>query len=363
MQVRRIRPNEPKLSKKGKPAVIFWKGVRMVANHSIRSVAREIVSMSHNQDFVAINFIGKQGTGKTELMKTLAHLIHEGTKLNYNINYFGRAQMLDLEETVKSLTPTNQIIIMDDIAFLNATATSQQIHQIENVMGVIRHLPGGKDVKIILMKSFQYSKSLPPFLRQNDATFISSVDDNEIENLETLLGKKYHHKINDLKRMRVEAKISDEKDNSYFTYKLGTRGEKVTYKSREPFLPFLYSNQISCRVIVSPLRTWIKPICHICSPVQTSSPESIKSLEVFMADFVPKFGGEANAKAAVKIKLIQQGINCYSPRIVQGVRYIEQFLDMKAFSLEDLATAFELVPTNTHLNPPKQPSIKTEITV
>lgn len=329
----------------------------MAASNSIRSVAKEVTSMSSNQDFVALNFIGKQSTGKTELMKTLAHLIHEEAKIPYNINYFGRNQMLDLEETVKNLTPTNQILLMDDIAFLNSTATSQQIHQIEQVMSVIRHLPGGKDVKIILMKSFQYSKALPPFLRQNDATFISSVDDNEIQNLEDLLGKKYRQKILDLKRMRVEAKLGGEND-SWFTYKMGTKGGKVVYKARDPFLPFLYSNQISCRIVVSPLRTWIKQVCHVCNPVETASVESKEAIKEFIEDFNRKFGGKQIPKTAIRIKLLQQGINCWSARTVQAVRFIEQFLDKKAFSLEDLAVSYELKPSNTHLLPSKQPEIK-----
>jgi len=354
LQIIKRKIHEENNRKSVKPVTIRWNNVLMVANHSIRSVAREIESMSSNQDFVAINFIGKQSTGKTELMKTLAHLIHETSRLPYNVNYFGRNEMLNLEETMKSLTPTNHILIMDDIAFLNSTATSQQIHQIEQVMSVIRHLPGGKDVKIILMKSFQYSKALPPFLRQNDGTFVSSVDDNEIQNLEDLLGKKYSQKIQDLKKMRVECKISDAKGNSFFSCKIGRTGS-IRYKARDPFLPFLYSNQISCRVVVSPLRTWIQPVCHICNPVEKATSKSKETLEAFLKDYTSKFGEKSIAKGAVKVILIKRGVNCFKPRIVQAVRYIEEYLDKRAFSLEDLAAAMDLSPTSTRLDPSKKP--------
>jgi uncharacterized protein YaaQ len=354
--VTRIIPRQEKSGTKGTPTIIKWKGVPMVASHSIRTVAKEIINMSENQDFVSINCIGKQGTGKTELMKTLAHLIHSGAKIPYNINYFGKNEMINLEETVKSLTPTNQIILMDDIAFLKASATNKQIDQIQQVLSVIRHLPSGEDVKIILFKSFQYTKAISPFLRQNDATFVSSVDDNEVSNLEDLLGKKYTLKINTLKNMRVQAKIGDN-DKATFVYPLGIKGHSLTYKARNPFLPFLYSNQISCRIVVSPLRSWIDPICHVCEPIHKSV-ESKTNLSEFMEDFTKKFGGEANAKAAVKIKLIQNGINCYSPRITQAVRYIERFLAKKLINLEELAVAFDLSPTKTILMPQKQPEVE-----
>ena len=349
----RIIPRETRSKQKGVPTVIRWQNEKMVASHSIRSVAKEIINMSAAQDFVSINLIGKQGTGKTELMRTLAHLIHDGAKIPYNINYFGKNEMLNLEETVTSLTPTNQIILFDDIAFLKASATNKQIDQIQQVLSVIRHLPSGEDVKIILMKSFQYTKSINPFLRQNDATFVSSVDDNEVDNLQDLLGKKYFQKINLLKNLRVQSKLGDK-----FVYPLGTKGKSLVYKARNPFLPFLYSNQISCRIVVSPLREWIQSICHVCSPVKKQDSVAKQNLEEFIADFCKKFGSRSNAKTAVKIKLIQQGLNCYPKRIVQAVNYIDRYLAKKVFNLEELAVAFDLEPTKTLLQPSKQPEIE-----
>ena len=152
-------------------------------------------------------------------MKTLSHLIHEGAKVPYQINYFGKKEILDLEETVTGLSPTNQIILLDDIAFLKGVkgVTSRDLDRVQEVLSRIRHLPSGEDVKIIVMKSFQYTKSLSPFLRQNDATFVSSVDDSEVSNLEDLLGKKYHLKINLLKKLRKQGDIGD-KANSHFNY-------------------------------------------------------------------------------------------------------------------------------------------------
>jgi hypothetical protein len=352
---RTIKRIDSSKTSKGVPTVIKWQGVNMVASQSIRTVAKEIINMSSNQDFISINLIGKQGTGKTELMKTLSHLIHEGAKVPYQINYFGKKEILDLENVVVNLSPTNQIILLDDIAFLKGVSgvTSRDIDRVQEVLSRIRHLPSGEDVKMIVMKSFQYTKSLSPFLRQNDAMILSSVDNSEVSNLEDLLGKKYALKINLLKKLRQQANIGDD-NNSHFDYPLGIKGKFLKYKSRDPFLPFLYSNQISCRIVVSPLRTWIQPICNVCTPTKNNK-ELSTNLNEFVNDFTKKFGGKDIAKSAIRIKLIQHGMNCYSPRVVQAVKYLDRYLKEKLISLEELALTFGLTPTRTLLLPAKQP--------
>jgi hypothetical protein len=341
---------------KGKPSVITWQGVRMIRSQSIQAVAKELINMSANQEMVSINAIGKQGQGKTQLLFTISHLIHKHSKIPYQISYFGKEAMLNLEETVKNLKPTNQIIIFDDIAFLKASATTKQIDQIQQVLSVIRHLPGGKDVRIILMKSFQYSKSIPPFLRQNDVTFLASVDDNEIKNLEEMLGKKYHSKLKQLKFLRAQGAIG-EAGKSNFVFDMGG-GKKVTYGWMRPFLPFLYKTGVGCRIIVSPMRIWIDPICNDCAGTNNEIQDDSKDVKRVIDDFVSKFKDGNVIRTAVKIKLIQQGINAFSPRIVQAVKYIDRMQQEKLVSIEALASELELTPTKTLLFPNRQPEIK-----
>lgn len=331
----------------GKPSVITWNGVRMVRSHSITAVAKEIINMSTNQEMVSINAIGKQSSGKTQLFFTLAHLIHKYAKVPYQISFFGKEELLNLEETVKKLRPTNQIIIFDDIAFLKASATNKQIDQIQQVLSVIRHLPGGEDVKIILCKSFQYSKAIPPFLRQNDFTFLSSVDHSD--DIESMIGKKHHKKINQLKELRSQGSITGK-----FEYLMGGQ-RKVTYKWQKPFLPFLYISGIGARIVVSPLRTWIDNICNQCVPTDITQENSTGVADT-IEDFKSKFGDGSVIRQAVKIKLIQQGINCYPARVVQAVRYIDQLQQKKLISIESLANALELTETKTSLYPRKQPA-------
>lgn len=187
-------------------------------------------------------------------------------------------------------------------------------------------------------------------------TFLSSVDDNEVENLIKLLGMKNKQGIDILKRLQVQVKLYGK-----FDIFLGKRGQqKFTYKAKNPFLPYLYYNGISSRICVSPLRTWVDPICQVCdSP--TTTPETDFNLEQFMKDFKTKFGDKHNAKQIVRIKLYQQGINCYPKKIAQGLKYIDKFLSQKLLSLDDLRKEFELEEeTNTRLSKSKSPEIKDE---
>jgi len=343
----------------GKPSVITWQGVRMVRNQSIQAVAKELVNMSRNLPMISLNAIGKQGSGKTELMKTLAHLIHKFAKIPYYVSFFDKHNIINLEETVKTLKPTNHILIFDDIAFLQADVSSVGIKKIESTLSRIRHLPGGKDVKIILMKGFQYSKSIPPFLRQNDATFLSTVDDNEIKNYIDLLGKKYYAKIKQLAYLRSLGAIGDENKNN-FIYEMGG-GKRVIYKWMNPFLPFLYKTGIGCRIVVSPLRTWIDPICNVCATSNNEYQDDIKDVKQVVEDFISKFKDGNVIRTAVKIKLIQQGVNVFSPRIVQAVKYLEKIQQEKLISIDAIASALDLTPTRTSLLPNRQPEILEEV--
>lgn len=330
-----------------KPVIIKWKDSKMVRGHSIRAVAHEIKNMSANQDFISINVIGKQSTGKTELCRTLAHLVHQMADLPYNVLQLGKKELLNLEETMDSLEPANHILIFDDIAFLSATASKQQIDQIQQVLSVIRHLKGGKDVKIILFKSFQYTKAISPFMRQNDMTFISSVDDNEQESLTALVGKHNATKISLLKRLQVQVKIGEVGD-SWFAVPLGNKGKFFKYHAKHPFLPYLYYNGSSCRMIVSPLRTWIDPVCDRCDGIEKSD-EVKQTIDEFVKIFSTKFGNKTKARLIIKIMAIQRGKHCFSNRVGQGILMCEKFLSTKQCNFEQLMEAFGVEKTVTRL--------------
>jgi len=265
------------------------------------------------------------------------------------VYWFGKNEILNLEETMKSLKPQNSIIVFDDVAFLSASATTKQLSQVQQVLSVIRHLPGGESVRIVLFKSFQYSKSISPFLRQSDFNFISSIDASD--KIEELIGKNHLKKIKQLKELRTQGTI-----HGYFDYKMGGQ-KKVRYMWEKPFVPYLYVTGLGARIIVNPLREKIDPICNQCSGTAEQVNENPTDVKEVIEDFKSKFGDGSVIRQAVKIKLIQQGVNCYGSRVVQAVRYIDQLQQKKIISIESLANALNLTETRTSLYPQRQPVI------
>ncbi len=348
-------PHKKKYAGK-KPTVIPWKDTTMIRDHSIRAVAHEIMNMSSNQDLISVNVIGKQSTGKTELCKTIAHLVHQMDEEDWDVNIIGKKEFLNLEETVKDFKPMNNIVIFDDIAFLKAGASQQQIEQIQFILSVIRHLPGGKDVRIIIFKSFQYSKALPPFLRQNDVSFISSVDDAELKSMEDMIGNSNMDKIKLLKKMGVQLKMGS-KNQSYFDYPLGGRkGKKndmyFTYHAKHPFLPYVYYNGLTARIIVSPLRTWIDPVCPVCDKFgEHEQAELEQNYEQFKKEFDEKYGGTMNiAKLIIRASMLKRGVNCFSNSVVAGMKKLEKFISTHPTEIEKLMTDYNLKPTQTRID-------------
>jgi GTP-binding protein EngB required for normal cell division len=331
----------------GKPSVITFLQSRMVRSHSIIAVAKEMISMSENQKMISVNFSGKQSSGKSEIMRTLAHLFHKYSKVPFNVYWFGKNEILNLEETMKGLKPQNSIIVFDDVAFLKASATTKQLDQVQQVLAVIRHLPNGESVRIVLFKSFQYSRSISPFLRQSDINVISSVDASD--KIEELIGKNHLKKIKQLKELRTQGTIY-----GYFDYKMGGQ-KKVRYKWESPFVPYLYVTGIGARIIVNPLREKIDPICNQCSGPAEQVKENPNDVKQVIEDFKSKFG-DVVGKQAVRIKLIQTGVNAFRPRVVQAVRYIDQLQQKKLISIESLANALDLSETRTSLFPRRQPA-------
>ena len=107
------------------PATMDWKNAKMVRIHSVRAATKEILNMSKNLDVVKINIIGSPSTGKSTLAETLGHLCHTLADIPYTVKRFTRDDLLNFEETLATLQPTNHILIFDDISFLTSSASER----------------------------------------------------------------------------------------------------------------------------------------------------------------------------------------------------------------------------------------------
>jgi len=241
----------------------------------------------------------------------------------------------------------NQVLIFDDLSWLGANFDKRAVEKLKAEITTIRHIDGLTERKVILIMNFHAQKALDKFLRIANFTFYSSCSPEETGYLTELLGKKYIHKIELFRRLRIQAM-----GQGRFSFPLGKR-DSFTYKAFEPHLPYLFSNGDFCRFCVSPLRTWIDKDCQTCDKVTEST---MVNLEEFVADYSKKFG-KGIAKRAVELKLLQQGIAVQPKRVLQAGRFIEQYLSQKKLNLMEVAKHYGLEERKTKLFPDKQPEV------
>lgn len=334
-----------------RPTIIKWKGVSMIRSHSLIAAIKEIIQASQSQDVVQVNIIGDPSSGKTELGRVIQHLIHIlSEKMNgppYSIRKFEKEDLLDFEQTLKTLAPANYVLLFDDLSFLGAVANKKQIEMVKQAITEIRHLEGGQDVKIIIIKVFHYTLGLDKYLRQNDFTFFTSIGSSEDENMEKIVGGKNMPKVRYFKKMKTKIKIAPDLQKK-FTYQLGSKGS-FTYAYRKPFQPELFWNGDTLRNIVSPSREWIDKTCTICS--QYGSKKRLES-EIDVSKFVEQATdsyGDSIIRLAAKNILRENGVNTHSPKVVSAERLIKKAIMKKAINLDDLAHELELTPTNTKM--------------
>ena len=93
------------------------------------------------------------------------------------------------------------MLIFDDVSFLKDTAT------IEKEVTEIRHMEGDFDVKIILIFNFHYPKALPPFLREFQFKYVTSIGTDNEKTIADNYGKNNVKLVIDFKKMRKKAML------------------------------------------------------------------------------------------------------------------------------------------------------------
>ena len=313
------------------PTVIPWNDTKMIRGHSIRAAVREMVEVSKSLDVVKFGIVGNQNSGKTTQLETIAHLIHRMSKIPFAVKILDKHALLNLEETISRLTPTNYVIGFDDTSFLGAQANKKQLDIIKQVSTEIRHLPGGQDVKIFLGMNYHYTLGVDKYLRQGEFKFFTSVGSSEIDNMEKIVGAKNMGKVHEFKKLYTRMLVS-----KHFTFMLGKK--PFIYNYRSPFIPMLFWNEDTLRIVVSPTRQWIEKgqPCSICSNATNNEIISEYSENRFIEEGRRRFG-PGGFDSALRIILYGNGINTYSPSVERAKLYINDALGKKVMNLEQMA--------------------------
>ena len=325
------------------PKVIKWNNINMVRNHSFLSGIKEIIDYSEEMDVTRIGVIGDMHSGKSTLSQAIGHAIHVYSKIPYSVRVFFKGDLIKFKETMASLDPTNYVLIFDDASFLKAQATARQINIIEEGVSVIRHMPGGEDVKIILIFNYHYPKALPPFLREAQFKYITSVGDANDTVLSELYGK---NNLRLVKQLKIDRKKAIK--HKYWLKRIGPK-EPIKYNWRNPFIPVLFWNEESLRYMVSPTRFFMQKgdVCSKCEEAIGNNDSEV-SIEEFCKIGEEKFT-KGNFLAAIKLDLFIEGRTVYGKNVVQALKYLNKARTQKIITLDAIANYYGLQITKTRL--------------
>jgi len=330
------RETVPQLTKPVKnkflPSIIKWKGVNMVRQHSFLAAVNEIVMWAEEIDVTRIGIVGDMHSGKSTMAEAIAHAIHKKSKVGWAVRKLYEKDLMDFEATLKNFQPANYIMIFDDVSFLDAKHNKKSISQVKEAVTKIRHLEGGKDVKIILIYNYHYTMGLDKYLRQADFRFFTTVGSSERENMESIVGGKKMKLVDYFAKMRQQGITK-----KYFGIMMPDK-KFFKYDWRKPWIPVLFYNNSSLRMLVSPTRPWLDPICSICSDADG------KESEVNVTQFIEEYKKvyPQHYLNSIKQMLKEQGMNTYGKTYISSRRFLDKALEMKTFRPEDLALALGL---------------------
>lgn len=292
-------------------------------------------------DVVKIGIIGEPSTGKTTLAETLQHLIHKMSEemgyIHWTPRVFSEEEFLNLKKTLESLEPANYIIYFHDLSFLT---NKKALDEVKQTITKIRHMR--EDVKIILIYDYHYSLGLDKYLRQANFRYFTSIGSSEMDNLIKMVGTRYHSRLMEFSEMFVQMTTKFKS-----TFRIGPN-KYFSYPYKNPFVSCLFYNNQRLRYIIFPKREWIDPLCSICSTGSGKLLQSEIPIGQFIEESEQKFG-KGSFLASVKLELFAEGLNVYSPSIVQSQKYLQRARATKLISMEEIATHYGLEKSKARL--------------
>ena len=334
-----------KSTKNKKVQIITWKDAKLLKRQSIKGPINEILSLISQLDVVKINIIGNPSTGKSTLALTLAHLLHKYAEIKFAVKILAREDMSKFKDVLKHLNPNvNWILVFDDISFLSANLSKKEIENIQKEFTEIRHLHDGKDIKVICIFNFHYTMAVTKYLRQSDFSFYTTVGKSDFDNVVKTFGKSATKNLKIFTRVQGMAFSPLKK----FVFKLG-KDKKITYRTREPFAPILFFNSYQSNIFVFPKRDWIDKNCIVCDNAQQNMSVNKEDIEHLDEEIKKKFG-PGLVKQSLKIMAFINGINTYSKRTQQCMRFIEKWSKDNKVDLEQLLEFYKIEEKNTQLH-------------
>lgn len=152
-------------------------------NETVAYVARRILNHNLSDGYTLVSLIGKSGTGKSTLTRTLVHRLHkqlERKNIQYAVNWFEKQDISRVNDIIKTFAKgVNRILVFEDASYGDRELSQEESEALMAELTYVRHT---LQANVIFMIQIHYSKALGPFLRDGDVTLITSITPKEKDN-------------------------------------------------------------------------------------------------------------------------------------------------------------------------------------
>ena len=348
-----------------------WLGTVIPRSYSYKAKIKKIVNDQKISNLTTISIRGREDTGKTELAKGIAHMLHtELTKLpepknpdQYEKSHYEQikkgyvVRMLNVDDLknfrslIESLPLINRILIFDDISFI-------KLNQIKHDLTTIRHLKS-IDVKTVLIYNLHYSKGTDTYVRDTNFIFQTSISNGEVKNLTDLFAntpsaawmlKKY---LRDYIKFKSQGKLSINLSKRHY------EAARVTIKYSKPFRLGLFTDAVKMGYFVFPRADRLGvDKCATCNEQHTENRPDIKKITEWLLGKHAKNGLD---KAFSTLSLMAHGYNVRDKGYSRALNELMRLEKNNILTLDEALSAYYNIPLETiQNNHPKRPSISSK---
>ena len=287
-----------------------WLNCTIARHNAFMPAVRDIARMASHKEIVSVSIVGSPGSGKTELARTMSCLLHTEMKKSYDhafaVKECGEAELRDIEHTISNLTG-NVILILDDISFLKQRMSARDYAEVQSALTKIRHINSTRDVRIVLVYNYHYTRALDKYSRGTDFAFYTSISHTEIDNVMETVGSRNYAPLMLFRRHKHAAMTK-----GFWSTKLGKAGV-VSYQFHDPFdLALFWSGAANIPVheVVFPLRERVARRCSICANAKGDARPDIDT-NAMWNELEARYGIGC-VRSCTKVWLLQQGLNAYA---------------------------------------------------
>jgi len=241
------------------------KSIPLLQHHSVSAMADAILQHNKNNGFTGVNFIGESGTGKSTVMNTIIHRIHQ--KQEYAVHWFSDYDMTRLVEILDKLPKVPTILIFDDATDSFHDLRDSEIKKIAKKLTRVRH-----DVQapVIMFIAFHYSRALEKIFRNVSIKIMTSISDEEFVNYAQLFRSTEGYKLKQFERIYYNQTF-----HSVFSFSLSQwTGQKLVYKTNDPFRCALVAGVGKLRFMLYPAES-----CNKCASEAHRTKTNVLSVE------------------------------------------------------------------------------------